>query len=265
MLLEFDIARGCSTSKPYAGPPAGEGALAEGWYVLAKAPLDFLAACCLLVPALPLILLSALLVKLTSRGPVFYSQTRLGYRGRPYRIFKVRTMYHNCEQHSGACWATAGDPRITPVGRLLRKTHLDELPQLWNVLKGEMSLVGPRPERPEFVPHLEEKIPRYGERLRVRPGVTGLAQVQLPADSDLESVRRKLVYDLYYIENLSWWLDVRLILCTACKVFHVPFAVQRKLFRVPAAVTVEREPEPAEADARPVVRARRTQLRIEVA
>ena len=105
---------------------------------------------------------------------------RLGKNGRPFRLHKIRTMRHDCEKATGPRWAVPGDPRITPLGRFLRQTHLDELPQLWNVLRGEMSLVGPRPERPEFVPDLEQAIPHYRDRLLVRPGVTGLAQVQLP-------------------------------------------------------------------------------------
>jgi lipopolysaccharide/colanic/teichoic acid biosynthesis glycosyltransferase len=215
-------------------------------YRLLKGTVDFVLAVVLFVLTLPLVLLAALLVKLTSRGPVFYAQTRLGLDGRPFRIHKLRTMYKDCEKDSGVCWASPGDPRVTPVGSFLRRTHLDELPQLWNVLRGEMSLVGPRPERPEFIPRLEGAIPRYRERLQIRPGVTGLAQVQLPGDTDLDSVRRKLVYDLYYIEHLSLWLDLKLIGCTACKVFHVPFRMQRRLFRVPAAATVENPGEEGE-------------------
>ena len=131
------------------------------------------------------------------------------------------------------------DPRITPIGRFLRRTSLDELPQLWNVLRGEMSLIGPRPERPEFVPGLARAVSRYLDRLLVRPGVTGLAQVQLPADTDVESVRRKLTYDLYYIDHMSFWLDLRLVLGTAFKVVHVPFAVSQKLLRLPDCRVVE--------------------------
>src|SRR5207253_4196733 len=142
--------------------------------------------------------------------PVFYSQIRLGRGGKPFAIYKIRTMTHNCEKVSGAQWSTPGDARITPVGRFLRKTHLDELPQLWNVLRADMSLVGPRPERPEFVPKLEHALPRYRDRLAVRPGVSGLAQVQLPPDTDLASVRRKLAHDLFYVERMSFWLDLRI-------------------------------------------------------
>jgi lipopolysaccharide/colanic/teichoic acid biosynthesis glycosyltransferase len=208
-------------------------------YVLCKTVLEFLVALCLLVLAGPVIVLSALLVRLTSRGPAFYSQTRLGLNGRPYSIYKLRTMYHNCERTSGPQWSTAGDARITPVGHFLRRTHLDELPQLINVLRGDMSLVGPRPERPEFIPALEQALPHYRERLRVRPGVTGLAQIQLPADSDLESVRRKLAYDLYYIRYQGPWLDFRILAGTALKVFGVPFEKIRKVFFVPSQEVVE--------------------------
>jgi lipopolysaccharide/colanic/teichoic acid biosynthesis glycosyltransferase len=208
-------------------------------YLMVKAVLEYLLAVVLFILALPLIALAGMLVKLTSGGPLFYSQTRLGRNGRLYRIHKIRTMIHNCESVSGPQWATQHDPRITPVGRFLRKTHLDELPQLWNVLCGEMSLVGPRPERPEFVPTLERAIPRYRERLLVKPGVTGLAQVQLPADTDLDSVRRKLAYDLYYLREMGLWLDLRIILSTALHMFGVPYRMLRKLFCMPSPERVE--------------------------
>src|SRR5205814_291249 len=115
------------------------------------------------------------LVRITSRGPAFYTQTRLGLRGRTFTIYKLRSMYEYCENHSGPLWSSKDDPRVTPLGRFIRRTHIDELPQLWNILRGDMSLIGPRPERPEFLPKLETIVPRYRERLRVRPGVTGLA------------------------------------------------------------------------------------------
>ena len=148
-------------------------------------------------------------------------------------------MIHDCERLTGARWAAARDPRITLVGRFLRRTHIDELPQLWNVLRGEMSLVGPRPERPEFVPQLEKVIPRYRERLLVPPGVTGLAQVQLPPDTDLASVRRKLAYDLYYVKRLSWWLDLRILFATAGHVLGFPYSAAHTLFRMPHGQAVE--------------------------
>src|SRR5262245_5006459 len=193
----------------------------RGWYGPAKRSAEFTAALLLVVLTAPLLLLAALLVKLTSRGPAFYTQTRVGRGGRLFTIYKVRTMIHNAESLTGPRWAIPGDPRVTWVGHLLRLSHLDELPQLFNVLRGDMSLIGPRPERPEFVRELEKALPSYRQRLAVRPGVTGLAQVRLPADTDLESVRRKLQYDLYYIRELSPWLDLRLVLCTACHMLGV--------------------------------------------
>jgi lipopolysaccharide/colanic/teichoic acid biosynthesis glycosyltransferase len=209
------------------------------WYGACKMALEWSFAACLLVCATPVIFLAGLAVKLTSRGSVFYTQTRVGKNGKLFTIYKIRTMFENCERHSGARWASKNDPRITKVGAILRKTHIDELPQLINVLRCEMSLVGPRPERPEFVPGLEAAIPHYGDRLLVRPGVTGMAQVQLPADTDLASVRRKLAYDLYYVRNAGWWLDLRLILCTAIHVVGVPFHVVGRLFWLPGRHVVE--------------------------
>jgi lipopolysaccharide/colanic/teichoic acid biosynthesis glycosyltransferase len=204
-----------------------------------KVSVDFVFALLTLPFAAPVILLAMLAVKLTSRGPAFYTQIRLGRGGRPYKILKIRTMYHNCEARSGVRWATSGDPRITPVGRFLRRTHVDELPQLWNVLRAEMSLVGPRPERPEFVPQLAQAIPGYRERLLVRPGVTGLAQVQLPPDTDLASVRRKLAYDLYYIQNLGFLLDLRILFSTACHLVGIPFKLAGKMCVLPRGERVE--------------------------
>jgi lipopolysaccharide/colanic/teichoic acid biosynthesis glycosyltransferase len=126
-----------------------------------------------------------------------------------------------------------GDSRVTPIGRFLRASHIDELPQLWNVLCGDMSLIGPRPERPEFTPVLEQAIAGYRDRLVIRPGVTGLAQVQLPPDTDLASVQRKLAYDLYYIEHMSPWLDVRVLIGTFAKLAGVPFWAAGRLLAFP--------------------------------
>ncbi|SIO61522.1 Sugar transferase involved in LPS biosynthesis (colanic, teichoic acid) [Singulisphaera sp. GP187] len=198
-----------------------------------KVIVDFLTALLLLIPAAPLILVTMILVRLTSKGPVIYTQIRLGHGGRPFTIYKIRTMCNNCEQLTGACWSVGDDPRITSVGRFLRRTHLDELPQLVNILRGEMSLVGPRPERPEFVGQLEAVLPRYRERLTVRPGVTGLAQIQLPPDTDLSSVRRKLICDLHYIEQMNLWLDLRVTACTALGLVGIPYATSCRFFSVP--------------------------------
>jgi lipopolysaccharide/colanic/teichoic acid biosynthesis glycosyltransferase len=199
------------------------------WYSKSKALADVVTAALLLFLTWPVIGLFLVLVKLTSRGSPLYEQWRLGLQGQPYKIYKIRTMLHDCERLTGPRWATADDPRVTPLGRFLRRSHLDELPQLWNVVRGEMSLIGPRPERPEIVPLLEEEIPRYRERLAVRPGITGLAQVQLPADEDLTGVRRKVAYDLTYIRNLGPWLDLRILLATVLKVAGVPLHVTREI------------------------------------
>jgi lipopolysaccharide/colanic/teichoic acid biosynthesis glycosyltransferase len=205
----------------------------DAWYGPVKAALDFVLAAVLLVLTAPIALLAMLAVKLTSHGPVLYTQRRLGLNGRPFLMFKVRTMTHNCESTTGVRWCVPGDPRVTAVGRVIRKTHLDELPQFWNILKGEMSLIGPRPERPEFVTQLERALPRYAERLSVRPGLTGLAQVQLPADTDLGSVRRKLAYDLFYVAHQGLGLDLRILLATATHVLGCPFELTRRMYMFP--------------------------------
>ena len=189
----------------------------------------------------PAILMVSLLVVLTSRGPAFYTQTRLGRFGRPFVIWKQRTMRHNCEKDSGARWSTKGDSRITLLGRLLRKTHVDEFPQIINVLKGHMSLVGPRPERPEFFPALQKSIPEYSRRLLVKPGVTGMAQVYLPPDEDLQSVRLKQIFDLYYVRHISLWLDLRLLIATPVQAIGFPHFIVRPLLMLPARERVERE------------------------
>jgi lipopolysaccharide/colanic/teichoic acid biosynthesis glycosyltransferase len=213
-------------------------ALPAPWFAGWKGVFDRSLAVLLLLPAAPVIALTALVVKLTSRGPAFYCQTRAGRGGQPFTLYKVRTMTADSEK-DGPRWSTPGDTRVTRVGRFLRRTHLDELPQLWNVLTGVMSLVGPRPERPEFLPALSAAVPRYAERLVVLPGVTGLAQAQLPADTDLESVRRKLAYDLYYVERGGLWLDLRLLVATGLKVLGVPFSGIARLLGLPSRDEVE--------------------------
>jgi lipopolysaccharide/colanic/teichoic acid biosynthesis glycosyltransferase len=219
-----------------AGTAGDEVAALPGpdWSLAWKGAADLLLGWPLLLVSLPLMGLAMALVRLSSRGPVIYSQARVGRHGRPFTIYKIRTMHHNCERLTGPVWSTANDPRVFPVGRFLRVTHLDELPQLWNVVRGEMSLVGPRPERPEFVRQLEQALPDYRDRLRVRPGVTGLAQLQLAPDTHLDSVRRKLACDLDYLRRMSLWLDVRIILGTCLAVVGVPFAVTRAVLRIPS-------------------------------
>jgi lipopolysaccharide/colanic/teichoic acid biosynthesis glycosyltransferase len=203
------------------------------WYEPVRHFLDYSAALLLLAVLAPVIGMAVLLVKLTSRGPAFYLQTRLGRYGKLYTIFKLRTMVHNCERLSGPCWAKTNDPRVTYIGQWLRKLHIDELPQLWNVLRGDMSLIGPRPERPEFLHDLEKAVPGYRNRLLVRPGITGLAQVQLPPDVDVDCVREKLPYDLYYVRQASPWLDVQIYLATALHLFSAPVPLRRSLLLLP--------------------------------
>jgi exopolysaccharide biosynthesis polyprenyl glycosylphosphotransferase len=158
----------------------------------------------LCLPFIPFIMLA---VRLSSPGPIFFRQTRVGRHGRPFSLIKFRTMRDDAEA-DGAIWATANDSRVTPLGRFLRKSRLDEIPQLWNVLKGEMSFVGPRPERPEFVGWLAKEIPFYELRHMVRPGITGWAQVRYHYGASLEEAKRKLEYDLYYVKHLSLGLDL---------------------------------------------------------
>jgi lipopolysaccharide/colanic/teichoic acid biosynthesis glycosyltransferase len=189
---------------------------------------DLMVAVPAMIAAFPVILMAGLLVKLTSQGTIFYSQIRAGANGRPFRILKLRTMRMNCEAESGACWSTTGDPRITPVGRWLRKLHIDELPQLFNVLRGEMSIVGPRPERPEIIDDLVCDIPFYAERLIVRPGITGLAQIQQPPDVTPDCVRRKLLYDRHAIRHRSLSFDVRVVFGTVIYLLGASYANVRR-------------------------------------
>jgi lipopolysaccharide/colanic/teichoic acid biosynthesis glycosyltransferase len=224
----------------------------RAWYLGIKYAGDFMLSLLLCVAAVPLLALAVLAVKLTSRGPAFYTQIRVGCAGRLFTIYKIRTMIDNCESLTGPRWSMPGDPRVTPIGWFLRRTHLDELPQLLNVVRGEMSLIGPRPERPEFVPELEREVPGYKQRLAVRPGVTGLAQVQLPPDIDVDSVRRKLAHDLFYIENVSPWLDLRLLVCTAFYAIGVPFQLLSRMLGVPRSEHIERSMRPALGEPAPL-------------
>jgi len=171
-----------------------------------------LLVCMLLLPvAGPLMALAAVAIKVTSPGPVFYRQRRVGQDGQQFVLWKLRTMHQAAEEKTGPVWASESDPRVTPVGQLLRKTKIDELPQLVNVLKGEMSLVGPRPERPEFVRQFSQMMLMYSHRHAVRPGITGWAQVNRGYDTAETDVFRKLRYDLYYVHNISLGLDLLII------------------------------------------------------
>jgi sugar transferase (PEP-CTERM system associated) len=180
---------------------------------IAKRAVDVLAASALLLLAAPLGLLVALAVKLDSKGPIFYAQERVGLGGRPYRLWKFRSMRQDAEK-GGAVWARQNDDRVTRVGRFIRKCRIDELPQLYNVLRGDMSLVGPRPERPVFVNQLKQQIPFYGLRELIKPGVTGWAQIRYPYGASVEDARNKLELDLYYVKNGSLFLDLAVIFHT---------------------------------------------------
>ena len=183
-------------------------------YRAAKRLMDVVLALMGLGILLALLPLIAVANRLGSRGPLFYSHERVGKGGQIFRIFKLRSMIPDAEQDGEAIWATADDPRITSVGRLLRRTRMDELPQLLNVLKGEMSIVGPRPERPQFVEDLQKQIPFYRTRLSVKPGLTGWAQIKYPYGNSVQDALAKLQYDLYYIKRRSLFLDLLIMLRT---------------------------------------------------
>lgn len=180
---------------------------------LFKRIIDVSIAVFLLVVLSPFLLIFSVLIKITSQGGVFYKQTRVGKSGKLFTMYKFRTMYKNAEEY-GPEWAGEKDPRITKLGRVLRKVYFDELPQMINVLKNEMTLVGPRPERPHFVEMLKKEIPYYYRRLSVKPGITGWAQIKHKYDSSLDDVKVKLQYDFYYIENMSLKLDLKIIINT---------------------------------------------------
>jgi sugar transferase (PEP-CTERM system associated) len=185
-----------------------EGFRRNAAFLLIRRILSFSVAALALVICLPLIPVIALAVRFSSPGPVFFRQERVGHKGEVFTVYKFRTMRQDAEALTGAVWAGKHDPRITRVGGFLRKTRLDEIPQLWNVLRGDMGFVGPRPERPEFVQWLSEKIPYYELRHIIRPGVTGWAQVRYQYGASLEETREKLQYDLYYIKHMSLALDL---------------------------------------------------------
>ena len=184
------------------------------WEKSTKRLVDLLVSTSVLLIGLPVWLIIGGLVLLTSPGPAIYRQTRVGQDGRSFTMYKFRTMVDGAERDTGPVWAQKQDARVTPLGRTLRRLRLDEIPQFWNVLRGDMSLVGPRPERPFFVEQHVEGIPLYSRRHRVKPGITGLAQVKWRYDEDIEDVRQKLKYDLFYIENMSLRMDFKILLQT---------------------------------------------------
>ncbi len=184
------------------------------WEATLKRGLDLFVSSIILVLGVPFWIVVAIAIKISSAGPVLYRQERLGKNGKVFRLYKFRSMTHNAEHKSGPVWARKDDPRVTPIGKYLRRAHLDEVPQFLNVLVGDMSLVGPRPERSYFVQRLAKDIPLYKHRLKVRPGITGWAQVKHKYDESIDDVRTKLKYDLFYIENISWRLDIKILFNT---------------------------------------------------
>jgi len=181
---------------------------------MVKRAFDVAASLMLLVLTLPVVLVTALAIKLESRGPAFYRQRRVGLYNQAFEVVKLRSMRTDAEAAGVARWAEENDPRVTRVGRFIRKVRIDELPQAWAVLKGEMSFVGPRPERPQFVSALEQQLPYYAERHMVKPGITGWAQINYPYGASIEDARHKLEYDLYYAKNYSPFLDLLIMLQT---------------------------------------------------
>jgi lipopolysaccharide/colanic/teichoic acid biosynthesis glycosyltransferase len=216
-------------SKPHISMSSG---LRPKRYFRWKESMERMIAALLLIPGLPMIALFWTLVRLCSHGPGIYRQERVGKNAQPFIMYKLRTMRIDAEQGRGAVWSTANDPRVTRLGRILRKLHLDELPQLFNVVKGEMSLIGPRPERPEIVVNLAKQIPGYLDRLVVLPGVTGLAQINLPPDTTLDDVRRKLVLDKEYIEEAGLWFDLRILMSTLVRMLGLPGFFAMHLFHL---------------------------------
>jgi exopolysaccharide biosynthesis polyprenyl glycosylphosphotransferase len=183
-----------------------------------KRMLGIVVSFILLAISSPLLLLVAILIKLESPGPVFFWQERVGRRGKVFNLFKFRSMHLEAEAINGPMFAQKGDPRITRVGAIIRKIRLDEIPQLINIFKGDMDMVGPRPERPIFVKQLEEQVPYYNLRHSVRPGLTGWAQVNYTYGESFKDSKEKLHYDLYYIKHLSWHLDLLIIFLTVKEV-----------------------------------------------
>lgn len=217
----YDIVSGQARTNQIYGIPLIEitPQILQPWQSVGKRVMDIAVSIFVIVVGFPICCIVASLIVIDSRGPVFYRQQRVGKDGRVFRIFKFRSMQSDAESESGPMWAGKDDPRVTRIGRLLRKTHLDEIPQFINVLDGDMSLVGPRPERPFFVDQFIQDIPLYRRRLNVHPGITGWAQVKFKYDESVDDVRTKLRYDLFYIENISLSMDVKILLQTLFNIF----------------------------------------------
>jgi exopolysaccharide biosynthesis polyprenyl glycosylphosphotransferase len=215
----YDIISGQARTNQIYGFPLIEitPQLMPPWEEATKRLIDVVVSALVLIAGLPLWLLIACIIKVDSRGPVLYRQERVGKDSVPFNIVKFRSMKDHAEQ-KGPQWAGHHDPRVTRCGKILRQLHLDEIPQMINILRGDMSLIGPRPERPVFVQKLSQEIPLYQRRLKVRPGITGWAQVKHKYDETIDDVKKKVQYDLFYIENMSLRMDFKIILNTA---YHV--------------------------------------------
>ncbi|MBF0522897.1 MAG: sugar transferase [Candidatus Omnitrophica bacterium] len=183
-------------------------------YAVTKRILDILAGIIGLIVLSPLFLITSIIIKLGSKGPIFYNQIRVGKNGKAFLIYKFRTMRVDAEKETGPVWASENDKRFIPCAKFLRKAHIDEIPQFLNILKGDMSLIGPRPERPVFVEKFIREIPDYEKRLSVKPGLTGLAQVWNRYDETIDDVKKKVKYDILYIKKICLWTDLRIFFRT---------------------------------------------------
>ena len=226
--VNYQLSDGLNIHKTFAPEPATLALFGGGFlgmivnfvrrtYSLAKRIFDVAASIAGLIFLAPVLLIVAILIKLTSKGPILYTQVRVGQEGTLFNIYKFRTMKQDAEKETGPVWAAKNDSRLTPIGGFMRKSHMDEIPQLINVLKGEMSIIGPRPERPVFVDQFKQEISDYNKRLQVKPGITGLAQVWHRYDESVSDVKKKLRYDLLYIKKMCFWADVNIVLRT-CRV-----------------------------------------------
>ena len=212
----YDIVSGQARVSSIYGAPLIEVTpeIMKPWEESLKRIADIVVSALILVVGLPVWLIVAAMIRLNSPGPVLYKQERVGRNGKNFKMFKFRSMYTDAEKQSGPVWAAKRDPRVTGVGKVIRVLHIDEVPQFINVLRGDMSLVGPRPERAFFVEKLAAELPLYRRRLKVRPGITGWAQVKHKYDESIEDVKVKLKYDLFYIENMSWRMDLKILFNT---------------------------------------------------
>lgn len=212
----YDILSGQARTSQIYGMPLIDirPELMPEWEKKLKRLMDIIVSLLILIVSFPIILFTAIGIKIDSEGPVFFKQERLGQNGKPFNVYKFRSMIKDAEKYTGPVWSQKDDPRVTRMGKFVRRVRIDEIPQMLNVLKGEMSLVGPRPERAFFVEKLSHEIPYYKRRLKVRPGVTGWAQIKHKYDETIEDVKIKLKYDLFYIENMSLRMDFKILLRT---------------------------------------------------